>query len=376
MLNCFTFALYVLLSSNIPVQQFVADFISRSLPQAQQLFCIAQLPNNAIHIQTQDGEYGKTTPDSLLQFLATCNTGWYSIQETPFSKNQQIGQTSLEMELDRDFLLLRNIDAKDCTLFLLVQLKPFGLSKQKYLLAAEKKQFERSIRGFVDTLLSIQGSDKEILQNIAKGNSAVHLEISETKRQLTVQNQNYEVAISQFIQLIVNKLQDKYGIEIRMSREFIDDLKNYNRPFDQLENNLEKHIQIELNFALVQGETEILLTPTHLTNLQTAKPAIAYASDDELNLGRYAKTYKLLDRYEDAARIAQQRNMSIIGKNIGACCTPAVSNASITDALNKHAKKMFELFSRFPHRWLLIRGEFRSVANIIEKESTRRKNIA
>lgn len=366
----------MLLSGNIPVQQLVADFVSNSLPQAQQLFCIAQLPNKALHIQTQDGEYGKPTPSTLPHFLDVSNTGWYSIHETPFSKKQQIGQTSLEMELDRDFLLLRNIDAQDTLLFLLVQIKPYGMVKDKYLLAAEKKQFERSIRGFIESLLSIQQSDKEVLLNIAKGNSAVHQEISVTKRQLNLQNQNYEVAISQFIQLIVNKLQNKYGIEIRMSREFIDDLKNYNRPFDQLEDNLEKHVQIELNLALLQGETEILLTPTHLTNLQTTIAAIAYASEDELNLGRYAKTYKLLDRYEAAAQVAQQRGLNVIGKHIGACCTPAVSNASITDALNKHAKKMFELFGRYPNRWTLIRSDFRSVANIIEKEATRRKNTA
>ena len=348
----------MLLSGNIPVQQLVADFVSNSLPQAQQLFCIAQLPNHAIHIQTQDGEYGKPTPPTLPHFLDVSNTGWYSIHETPFSKKQQIGQTSLEMELDRDFLLLRNIDAQGTLLFLLVQIKPYGLVKDKYLLAAEKKQFERSIRGFIESLLSIQQHD------------------TDTKRQLNLQNQNYEVAISQFIQLIVNKLQNKYGIEIRMSREFIDDLKNYTRPFDQLEDNLEKHVQIELNLALLQGETQILLTPTHLTNLQTTIAAIAYASEDELNLGRYAKTYKLLDRYEAAAQVAQQRGLNVIGKHIGACCTPSVSNASITDALNKHAKKMFELFGRYPNRWTLIRSDFRSVANIIEKEATRRKNIA
>ena len=87
--------------------------------------------------------------------------------------------------------------------------------------------------------------------------------------------------------------------------------------------------------------------------------------------------YQLLFRlHEAAAQIAQQKGLNIIGKHIGSCCTPAVSNASITDALNKHAVKMFELFGRYPNRWTLIRNEFRSVANIIEKESVRRKSIA
>ncbi len=366
----------MLLSSNIPVQKLVVDFVADSLPQAKQLFCIAQLPNDGISIFTGDGEYLEPLPPSLSQFLSTCNTGWYSISETPFKPKPLIGQTSLEMELDRDFLLLRNIAAEDCNLFLFIQLKPFGFTKQMYLMADEKKQLERSIRGFVESFLRILHNDKEVLKTVAKGNSAAQQEIQEIKRQLSFQNQNYETAIVQFVQLIVNQLQEKYSIEIKMSRMFIDELKTYNRPFDQLEINLDKHIQIELNMALLRGDSEIVLTPTHLTNLQNTQAANVYINGDDLNLGRHAKTYKLLDRYEMAAQKALQNGLSVIGKNIGDYCSPSVSNASITDALNKHAKKMFELFNRFPDRWQLIRNEFRSVANIIEKENIRRKNSA
>ena len=143
----------MLLSSNIPPHQLLADFISSSLAQAHHIYCIAQYDNGTVLIQTEKGEYTNSLPASLSHFLATSNTGWYAINETPFSKKQQIGQTLLEMELERDFLLLRNIQVEDCTLFLLVQLMPYGLAKDKYLLAAEKKQFERTIRGFIDSLL-------------------------------------------------------------------------------------------------------------------------------------------------------------------------------------------------------------------------------
>lgn len=366
----------MLLSSNIPVQKFVADYIADSLPQAHQLYCIAQLPNDAISIHTRDGEFTEPIPPSLPQFLATCNSGWYALHETPFKQHLHIGQTSLEMELDRDFLVLRNIIADDCLLCLLVQFKPRGITAQQYLLASEKKQLERCTRGFVEALLRIISSDKTILKIIAKGSNAVLHEIQETKRQLNFQSQNYESAIAQFIQLIINQLQQKYAIEIKMSRTFIEDLKNYSQPFDQLESNLDKHVQIELNMAVLRGETEILLTSAHLVNLQSTTTATLYSAGAELNLGRHAKTYKLLDRYEIAAQNALQKGLRIIGKNIGACCSPAVSNASITDALNKHAKKMYELFNRFPDRWHLIRNDFRSVANIIEKETIRQKNSA
>ena len=366
----------MLLSSNIPPQQLLADFISSSLAQAHHIYCIAQYDNGTVLIQTEKGDYANSLPASLSHFLATSNTGWYAINETPFSKKQQIGQTLLEMELERDFLLLRNIQVEDCTLFLLVQLMPYGLAKDKYLLAAEKKQFERTIRGFIDSLLYIRTQDKDILKDIARSNLMATVEIAETKKQLSIQSQNYEVAISQFIQLIVNKLQKKYTVEIRMSREFVDELKEYRLPFDQLEPNLERHVQIELNLALIQDEREIVLTPSHLASFTSSSKSVVYANEDEMQLGRYAKTYKLLDRYEAAANIAQEKGLSVIGKNIGNHCSPPVSNASITDALNKHAKKTFELFGKYPDRWNTIRHNFRSVANIIEKETERRRDIA
>jgi hypothetical protein len=366
----------VLLSSNIPVQELVVDFIASALPQAHQIYCVVQYTNGAIQVHTEEGEYTDLIPDSLPQFLNKGNTGWYALNETPFSRKQQIGQTSLEMELDRDFLFLKNIPADDCRMFLFVQLKPFGLTKEKYLLSDQKKQFEISIKGFVTKLIATVSSDKILLKNIAKGSAIARNEIRETKKQLTQQGNNFEVAVTQFIQLIVNKLQEKHGIVIRMSNEFIDELKDYSDPFENLESNLESHIQIELNLALAQGESEIILTPTHLTSLNASKTRVTYDTEDRSHLGRFAKTYKLLDRYENAAELAQRKGLSIIGKHIGNHCTPPVSNASITDALNKQAKKVYELFDKYPNKWSIIRSEFKSVANIMEKESARRQEIA
>lgn len=357
------------------MQELVVNFISSALPQAHQIYCVAQYANNAIQVQTNTGEYNDI-PKSLPSFLAKGNTGWYAINETPFSSSKQIGQTSLEMELDRDFLFLKNISADNCLLYLFVQLKPFGLSKEKYLLSDQKKQFEISIKGFVTQLIAIISNDRLVLKNIAKGGAIARNEILDTKRQLSQLGQNFELAITRFIKLIINKLQDKYGIVIRLSSEFIDGLKDYSEPFEDLEVNLENHVQIELNLALIQGETEILLTPLHLTSLSSHTARVTHQSEEKNHLGRLAKTHKLLDRYEAAAEIAQQKGLSIIGKHIGNHCTPPVSNASITDALNKQAKKVYELFDKYPKNWAIIRSEFKSVANIIEKESIRRQEIA
>ncbi|MBT8327819.1 MAG: hypothetical protein KJP21_08845 [Bacteroidia bacterium] len=370
--------LTVLLSSAIPSQELAVRFIRDALPQAQEIYCISKLTNDAIHVETEQGEYTKKTPPTLGSFIEKATTGWYAKSETPFSNSKQLGQTLLEMELDRDFLFLKGIQSEDAMLFFLIQFKPFGLSKNKHLMAGEKKLLEHCVRGFLSAILSQKESDKTILQQLAKSNELIKSEVHTYKQQLDYQSKNFEIAVTQFIQLIVNKLQTKYGVTIRLSKAFIEDLKNYNQSFEQLEENLEKHVQIELNLALIQGESKITLTPTHLKDLSRTKPKVLSQTDEDnpLNLGRYAKTYKLLSRYEHAAEAAKQQGLSIIGKNIGIACTPSVSNASITDALNKHAKKIFELFSRYPDNWPIIRTEFRSVANIIEKESIRRQNIA
>ncbi|MGB0851330.1 MAG: hypothetical protein ACPGTP_08775, partial [Bacteroidia bacterium] len=352
--------------------------IGASLPYAKHLYCISQYANDGIQIQTLQGEYDEKYPKTLAHFLKRGNTGWYALSETPFSNKKSIGQTSLEMELDRDYLFLKGFKTENAELYLLIQLKPYGPNKNKYLLSDQKKQFELTIKGFVSQLLEIIAQDKSVLKNIAKSNMISRNESKETRALLSKQSQNFEIAVAQFIQLIINKLENKYNIKIRMSHDFIDAIKEYDAHFENLEPNLDKHIQIELNLALAQGQEEILLTPSHLVNLGSTKATIRQESqtDTDNNLGRLAKTYKLLDRYETAAENARSKGLSIIGKNIGNNCSPPVSNASITDALNKQAKKVYELFAKYPAKWPIIRSEFKSVANIIEKETIRRQKIA
>lgn len=367
----------VLLSTNIPPYQWVTDFVKSAVPQCQRIYTIATYPTGGAIVYTEQGEYQGETLKSLDTFLTKYTSGWYALSETPFAKNKTIGQTTLEMELDRDYCFIKNMAAANCTLYLLVQCKPYGPSKNTFLLADEKKILEQTIRGFVSTALKQLNNDASVLKQIAKSNQLVKNDVSEIQQKLDFQNKNYEIAITQFIQLIISKLEQKYDIKIKMARNFIQALKTYTLPFEELETNLEQHIQVEINLALIQGESEILLNASHLLQIAEAKVLRSSASeDDNLHLGRHAKTYKILGRYERAAELVQQNGLAIIGKNIGSFCSPAVSNASITDALNKHARHIYELFNRYPDKWPIIRTEFRSVANIIEKETIRRQEIA
>lgn len=366
--------LIVYLSTNIALPELIADFVMASIPEAKQIYVMQMLQNGSITIRTAQGDYDGKVPSNLTTFLNRTSSGWYTLTETPFSSATHIGQSSLEMELERDHLLIR-IDTTENTIWVLVQLRPFGPTRDKHLMSGEKKIMEHVITGMLSQLVKQQGQDRDILKQIAYSNNKAKHEVNEVRQQLDHQHKNYEVAISQFVQMIVQRLESKYGIPIRISRPFIEALKSYNRPFEGLEETLDQHLLIEMNLAMVQDEHEIVLSPSHLVPLRAATHK-AEVSSEAPNLGRYTKTYKLLDRYEHAAERVHQMNLPIIGKHIGSHCKPAVSNAAITDALNKHAKKIYELFQRYPDKWPIIRGEFRSVANIMEKETLRRQSIA
>ncbi len=366
----------LLLSSNIPIQQLAVNFIKEAIPYSQSVYGILQYNNGAIQIQINNGEYEEKYPKTLAHFIEKGNNGWYAISDTPFDSGKAIGQTSLEMELKKDYLFVKNIATDAGSMHLLVQLRPFGPNKNTYLLADQKKQFEINIRGVVNKLVQLTQEDRAIISSIAKTKVNAENELEQNRALLQKQGRNYEIAITQFIQLIVNKLEKKYSISIRLTPAFISALKNHQGSFESLENNLERHMQVELNLALSSGETEIFLSPAHLNNLELKKQRRINAKDESLTLGRLAKTYKLLDRYETAAKLVHDKGLSVIGKHIGSHCIPAVSNASITDALNRQSKKVFDLLEKYPERWTIIRQEFKSISNVMAKETERRKQMA
>jgi hypothetical protein len=140
---------------------------------------------------------------------------------------------------------------------------------------------------------------------------------------------------------------------------------------ENLEEILDSEVELSSNLAQLRGESEVVLNALVLQTVRNK--ALAKKQSPALQLGRFTKTYQLLERYELSAEKAHAQGKSIIGKNIGEFCSPPISNAAITDSLNKHSRKIYELFERYPEKWPIIRSEFRSVANILEKETERRR---
>lgn len=347
------------------------------MPQLTHCY-VGQFYSSGSALVYADGkELENGSSSSLSVFLKKSNSGWYSEEEIPFTKKKlssTLNQNALEAELNRNYLLLKLGRFQETDVAVLCKAQPIGMKKETYLLSNEKLLLSSTIKHLLHNALTTYCTDRATLKQIGKLNTTLKDEIAELQNQVKQQAGNHEIALSKFIQSLLNELSADLGVTILQSAAFIQALKNYTYPIDELDQILKNNLLGEVNLALALSENEIVLHPRHLNQSRVA--AKQKAKNNHLELGRYSNTFNLLTRYETAAEKAAGLGLNIIGKNIGKMCNPPISNAAITDALNKHARKIYELFDRFPDKWPIIRSEFKSVSNVMDKEIARRQAIA
>jgi hypothetical protein len=80
---------------------------------------------------------------------------------------------------------------------------------------------------------------------------------------------------------------------------------------------------------------------------------------------KHSAIIELLDRYEEAAQKAKDKEWKINGNTVAQLCSPSVTPAAITFNLKKYQKQINLLLQRYDERWLTIRNEFKPLTNII-----------
>ena len=364
----------VLLSHNIAIEEQSLSLLSQTYPQLKTAYAFRWLSNGAVSVHSIKAQTNHKIESELASFIQQSNTGWYAKSETPIDYKKSLGQVELEHELERCLLIIRSIEYKDLQLSFLLEFSPFGLSTSNYLSSAEKRLLESSIKNLMNAFVQIQLTDKEILKSLAKSKKQLHNELLNVNERLENRDQHFERTLNQLMQLLLGKLQRQLKIKINYHPSFSKALYRYNGSFEDLETHLAKQLEVDANLAMLNDEEEIWLDESHMSGININKSAqISGKAEPKIKLGRLAKAYALLDRYESSANKLVANGLSIIGKNIGLHCQPAISNAAITDALSKNSKKIYELFEKYPDRWPVIRNQFKSIANIIEKESIRRQ---
>jgi len=68
---------------------------------------------------------------------------------------------------------------------------------------------------------------------------------------------------------------------------------------------------------------------------------------------------------ENAALNVKSKNKMLTSSNLGNEFPTPITPPAISDALKKHRTKILFLFKEYPHRWEIIRSEFRPIQNIL-----------
>lgn len=129
------------------------------------------------------------------------------------------------------------------------------------------------------------------------------------------------------------------------------------------ENELIRQLDSALQLARFTQPTNpvISLNSTHLS----PKTPVIIAESPRI-LSPNQRAILLLDKYEAAARMAQQSGLIVNGKTIAAHMQPSISPPAITDALKKHRKGIALALEESPEKWELLRKYLKPVKELNE----------
>jgi len=298
---------------------------------------------------------------------------WITEDEDPLQvRNSTIVQLDLSKELERNILLLTFsspfTNLRDVILLYLdSSISQFGITRNNRGLRQEDRMIISSlIVQACDTLISIQSQDQQLFAPLSTMKSHLQHEMQTLQNELDNKDRTLAKGLEDYTDHILEKLAKRFKIEIKLTKRAYDKIGQFDGKFADLELSLQESVSIAVNSCII-WENEIILDESDLflrKELATNKEVL---KDSSPAVGRLTKTHQLLDKYEEAARQAQRGGDPIIGRIIGNYCNPSISNAAITDSLNNHKDRIWELMAKYPEKWPIIRNNFRSIINLITK---------
>ncbi len=297
-------------------------------------------------------------------------TAWLTREELPYDlKEMDCKQVELFEERNKTVLVLRfpNVyDGLQDIVFLYFQqsMSMFGVNLTSRTLSTDYK----SIIGyllyhFILTFTRIHESDARATHSIVESTKSVISNYLQSKDELLRTRQNYSQSLVGLCQNYLEELQGDSDQRYRLHETAIEKIKKYAGEIKYLKTIIKngvlfaEYLERDSKSNLIYIHDWHLNTDTYIPEVRKEEPS-SYPED------RYTKTIYLLDRLETAAKEVVMSKQKLTGKNVGQLCDRPISAAAITDALDKHRKKIIDLFEKYPDKWELIRNDFRPVRNI------------
>lgn len=328
--------------------------------------------------------------------LDILGVSWEKERETPtpfnwlpqdFFENKNTSssphQREIMDELENNILLIRLQNPSDklmdlLFLFLSKNIGLFQLEKVSASLSTrEKSMIAKLSYNYLVVLQDMLKRDKMIFQNFTASLKETVERVDVIENELDKTRENYGKSIIEYCTVQLKKNSEKYDVHFSLSKKALDKLAEYKGRFDLLNEILENAAQLAINVNFAAEGSTIVIKEAYIVFPKSISEKVSDPDSNETTVplsDRFTRTREILDRYEYAAIKLKEDGLAITGRNIGDNCHPKISHPGISDSLDKHQKKILSLFEEYPNKWTIIRNEFRSVINLINRSKWPPKN--
>lgn len=299
---------------------------------------------------------------------------WLMTEDIPFEiKSKQRMQLNIFNELNNNILLIRIPNEYDQLndlffIYLNQNLSNFGIVNNNKPLSTENKTIiAHIVRNTITTIYLTLKDDKVLFADLHENTKSLLTEINALREQLETTKIKYNEGFIRLCQNWLLEISRTHDRIYRLSESAVEKLKHFEGDFNSLRNILEKAAHFAESFALDSSVQDILIADFHIIITdeppnKTVEKIPEHSGDIPI---KYSKTLVLLDKLENAALNVKSKNKLITSANLGYEFPTPITPPAITDALKKHRTKILFLFKEFPHRWEIIRSEFRPIQNIL-----------
>lgn len=278
---------------------------------------------------------------------------WGDIDDLPIIKRKrEVKQLSIQDEIEQNVLVLRTNSLTDDSsdVFAICFSKTFSnffIPSGRNVLSSElKKSIGKTILGQLNWLYDLYKNQKGNIERIQFAYQQNSDELEQAELLLHKEQEANRNLLAKYLQQLIKGQEVNLNCTIELKDGFLDKIKTSEIPIEKIKSIVENAVITAYDLAL--SKDKIVLSP----NLIRINTRTNETQTRTIPLIELDKTEALLERYESAARILEQKSLSINGRNLAS--ELQISGPAITDAIKKHNSKIKRLLEKYPNRWVLI----------------------
>lgn len=282
-------------------------------------------------------------------------------------------------EMDRNILVVRD-SSDDFPLFVFLYFdkskKHFGLLKNNDAFSSENREIIAQIAfNSVKAFCENRKKDLQVLGNIRQSIESMAWQYSTGEKGQSSEIKLLEKMIVEMATEYLINIGREQNLQLALSPDARDKIASFRGSPLALRDMLYQAASLAVNLQTGGNDSKIIIESWQLISVKE-KEENHPQTNTSLIQHRYLKTYKLLDRLEDAVKTVLESRQNVTGVNVGKSMDTPISAPAISDAMKKHRSKIVSLMQQFPERWPLLRNHFKPVQNILIPKHLRESRSA